>query len=333
MEIITNLEKKIKTYSEKISSLKKQLNDCDDGKIKLTYIARASAEASLERNKQQLEAVQKELEYLKQQDFQELLEKQRIKEEVETKNYYKYQKLRIQRSKYGTVEEKHEVMMILDELPKDIKIEDQELFEIAKQSMKLNLLLHCNIHQKYDDIKKDFNILIENLATEKIQELIILNYRIPMIVLQLQILKENIKENITDDKLGHFKGFPKFYDWWIDELWISHQAYLGLYRWKDIINHLCITGDQKRAWEIIFKNWIFVKKLLNKKGEMAYEYNYAFDILLKKYTLMEDELDEKNLNSIKDIVIKLTKSENFIHYSNKHDIVTPYLEFKLNRRK
>ena len=40
-------------------------------------------------------------------------------------------------------------------------------------------------------------------------------------------------------KTKTFAGFPKYQDWWIRELWSSHQAYFALFKWKDIINNLC----------------------------------------------------------------------------------------------
>ena len=33
-----------------------------------------------------------------------------------------------------------------------------------------------------------------------------------------------------------FAGFPKYEDWWLKDLWKSHQAYFALYKWKNIIH-------------------------------------------------------------------------------------------------
>lgn len=147
--------------------------------------------------------------------------------------------------------------------------------------------------------------------------------------------EEDTKEEIVEKKelKSTFSGFPKYEDWWIKELWGSHQAYFALYKFKAIISNFCKTGEQKRSWERIFDNWIFVKKLLNDKGALAFEYQYAFDSLLKKYAQLEEELENKNLESMETIIKRITKNEDFGQVMRNHNIETDYLKFKRTKIK
>lgn len=141
---------------------------------------------------------------------------------------------------------------------------------------------------------------------------------------------EEVEENSLAKK---FQGLPKYEDWWIEELWGSHQAYFALFKWKAIIENLCITQEQKKAWSKIFDNWVFIKKLLNNKKDLAFEYSLAFDSLISRYAGLEEELVEKNLEVMEDIVLKITRKEDFTKVMRGHEIETPYLKFKRNRSK
>ena len=151
-------------------------------------------------------------------------------------------------------------------------------------------------------------------------------------------IKEELKklelelQNIPQAKEQKFSGFPKFHDWWIRELWLSHQAYFALYKWKDIISKLCITTEQKKAWSIIFDRWVFIKKLLNDKGELAFNYNFAFDTLLESHARMLEETDSKNILSMENIVKEITKKEDFTATAPFHNTNTPYLKFKKGKQ-
>ncbi|MGB9801919.1 MAG: hypothetical protein ACPLSX_03050, partial [Arcobacter sp.] len=147
---------------------------------------------------------------------------------------------------------------------------------------------------------------------------------------ELNKLKE-IK--IPEVKLKTFSGFPKYQDWWIRELWVSHQAYFALFKWKEIISNLCATTEQKKAWSIIFDRWVFIKKLLNDKGKLAYDYHFAFDSLMSTYGEIEEELEIKNIESMEMIINQITKKEDFSKNVGFHNINTSYLQFKMDKLK
>jgi hypothetical protein len=328
MKAIIALEELIRTGENRVALAKKQLAAHESGETKLTRMVKASTEESLEENTLLLEKHRNMLAELLKQDIKELEEKERIREATERKNYYHYQKVRLKRDITKTNDEKIEAMMIVDELPEGINIDDREVFEIAIKSIELHLTLHENIENDLQDIRKDFEEMTKHISGDGIKDLGLFKYRIPIVVLQLHTLLQNIKQNIAEEELPPFRGFPRFEDWWIDELWTSHQAYLGLYKWRKVIKKLCISSDQKRAWKVIFANWVFIKKYLNGKGPQAYEYNFAFDTLVRKYAELEDELEEENLISMKKLIEQLTPKEDFLAVSKKHNVVTPYIEYK-----
>lgn len=261
-------------------------------------------------------------------DLQELEKQEKIKEAIQRKNYYHYQKIRLKRDVTRTNDEKIEAMMIIDELPEDMGIEDADLFRVAEQSIKMHLSLHEKLDEKLTEIRKDFDDAIKDLKGEHIKNLGMLNYRIPILILHFSVLVSNIEDNLAENGKGSFPGFPKFEDWWIKELWINHQAYFGLYKWKAIISSLCVTDDQKRAWDGISANWISVKKFINSKGLLAFEYNYAFDTVMREHSGLEEELATSSLESMKEIVERLTKEEDFTAYQEDHETITAYLKFK-----
>jgi hypothetical protein len=67
---------------------------------------------------------------------------------------------------------------------------------------------------------------------------------------------------------------------------------------------------------------------LDDKGALAFDYNFAFDSLLKKYAHLEEELDSKNLLSMEAIIKSITSKANFCSVGREHNILTPYLTFK-----
>jgi len=336
MKIIEDLEQKIKLSMSRIELARKQLLDNESGKIKLSLMVVASTELSIEKNRFLLNKHRnklKKIQGLESDDLDELEEEELKKEEIRQKNYFKYQAQRLRHTKNRTDAEIMAAESILSEMPEDIQIEDYEIFQIGHKSVELYLDIHSDLDDELIEIKSEFLSLVEENFNEINNELKLLNYRIPILILQLRILVKNIKENINESNLENhkFKGLPKFEDWWIHELWKSHQAYMGLFKWKKIILDLCITSEQKRAFEIIFKNWILIKKILNVKGGYAYFYNYAFDEMIAKYAELEDEYNEENLHSMEKIVETLTKNEDFTELSSEHNIVTPYMKFKLEK--
>jgi len=328
MKTIIALEEMIKDNENVIKVIKKQLSRHESGESKLTFMVKASAETNLEKAQEQLERHSEKLKELRTHDASELEEKEKIREAIERKNYVNYQKIRLKREVSKTNDEKLEAMLILDELKEDLYIEDQILFEISSKVISLNLSIHSDLFKKLNEIKNEFNNLTKDLKDENIQELGLLNPQITLAVLHFNVLLENINENIQEDNLGLFKGLPKFEDWWISELWINHQAYYGLYKWKSIISSLCITDDQKRAWEIIFSNWLSIKKTLHGKGMFAYGYNYAFDTLMRNYTGLEEELASNSLKSMESLMEQLSSQEDFSKSPKNHDVITNYALYK-----
>jgi len=334
MKIIEELEKKIKLSTSRIELAKKQLKDNESGERKLSFMVVASTELNIEKNTFLLNKYKQKLRKLQSQDIKQLSIDEKNKEFIRHSNYFKYQAQRVKHTKGKTQDEIDAALSILEDIPEEIQLEDIEIFEISHKSNELYLDIHSDLDEELIEIKSEFLDLVQGHFNETNNELKLLNYRIPIIILQLRILIKNIRENIEDSKLNKqgFSGLPKFEDWWIHELWNSHQAYMGLFRWKKIVLDLCISSEQKRAFEIIFKNWILVKKILNVKGGFAYFYNYAFDEMIFKYAELEDEHDESNLISMKDIVETLTQKEDFVTVSSDHNILTPYMKFKIEKQ-
>lgn len=333
MKIIEELEKKLALSISRIELAKKQLNESESGKIKLSFMVVASTELCIERNTFLVNKYKYKLRKLKDEDQKQLEEDEHNKETIRENNYFKYQPQRIKHTKDKTDKEIEAALSTLKDIPEDIKLEDKELFAISEKSSELCLDIHSDLDDDLIEIKSEFLALIESDFNDVNNELKLLNYRIPIIILQLRILLKNIRENIKESKLEKhkFTGLPKFEDWWIHEMWTSPQAYMGLFKWKQIILSLCISSEQKRAFDVIFRNWVLVKKILNVKGIFAYFYNYAFDEMIFKYAELESEEDESNLNSMKAIVEKLTINENFSTVSETHDVLTPYMKFKIEK--
>ncbi|MEA3316166.1 MAG: hypothetical protein U9Q30_09940 [Campylobacterota bacterium] len=282
MKTIMDLEKKIKDIYVHISLARNSLDALYEGKVKMSFMAQASTETSLENNLKLLEEYETQLKEYKAGNLDELMKEEREKEQKQRENYYKYQKLRLKRDKKRTDIEKSEAISLIDELPAGISIEDEDIFEIASKSNQLKLSLHWNIQKDLHKIGKEFKDLIKDSINNESRELKIFEHIVPIIILQFYHLQINIKENIEEDKLQSFRGYPKFQNWMIAELWNTPQAYFGLYKWKNIINYLCITSDQKRVLENIFSNWIFIKKIIDDIGELSDNYNLIFDNMLKK---------------------------------------------------
>ncbi|MGB5866319.1 MAG: hypothetical protein WBG69_00440 [Arcobacteraceae bacterium] len=328
MKVIVALEDMIKENEAVIKSIKKQLSKHESGESKLSYMGLASAETNLENAQNQLERHKARLKEFLSQDMSELIEKEKIRDAIERKNYVNYQKIRIKRDVTKSNDEKLEAMLILDELKGDFLIEDRDLFEIASTSISLNLTLHIDLQKKLIEIRTDFENAIKNIKGQNIGSLELLNYRCILSILHFNVLLTNIQENIEEDKLPAFRGFPKFEDWWIKELWTNHQAYYALYKWKSIISKQCITSDQKRAWEVIFSNWIAIKKIITDKGSLGFEYNYIFDSLIRKYSELEEELATSSLESMAALTKTIIAKEDFTIVPKNHKIITEFVTFK-----
>jgi len=328
MKSIIALEEMIKENESVIKSIKKQLANHESGESKLSYMGLASAETNLEEAQSKLEKHKARLKDLMALDNADLMEKEKIKEAVERQNYLNFQTLRLKRDVTRSNDDKLEAMSILDEVGQEIMIEDDELFEIAQKSISLNLTLHIDLENKYNEIKNSFESHLQKIDDENIKDLGILNFRIVLTILQMHVLFTNIQENIEADNLPKFKGFPKFEDWWIKELWKNHHAYYALFKWKSIITRLCNTDEQKRTLEKIFASWVGIKKIISKKGVLGYPYNYAFDTVMREFTSLEEELATSSLKSMDELTKSLILKEDFSIVSPKHTIVTDYVIFK-----
>ena len=333
MKAIISLEELIKEDEAHIKLAKKQLANHESGVNKLSPMLKGSTEATIDEASKRLEKNKAKLSELLSKNLAELEKQERIKEAIIRKNYFDFQKKRIKRDKTKSNDIKLEAMMIIDELPEDedIGIEDDILYEIAEKSIKMQLSLHEKIDDKLTKIKNDFYSLLEKIEDEDIKELSLLSNQIDVVVLHLSVLIANIKENIEQmEDEPPFPGLPKFEDWWIKELWVNHQAYFGLYKWKEIITGLCLSGEQKRAWDIIFSNWVSIKKYICNKGKQAYQYNFAFDTVIRNHTGLEEELATTSLESMENIIKRLTKLEDFSKFSKEkeHQLITDYTQFK-----
>lgn len=332
MTIIEELEKKINSLTSHIQQSQKQLEAYEQGKIKLSVVARASSESSIEKNSFLLNKYIYKLKKLSRVDISELTENEKTKKEIRKKNYYKYQIQRIKRDKTRSEDEIKNALSIIDELPEEMNLEDNDIFEIGNKSKELFLDIHSDLDDELLEIKNEFLQLVENSFNNTNNELKLLNYRIPIIVLQLKTLLHNLRENLNNGNYKKFSGFPRFQDWWIHELWISHQAYLGLSKWKKIVKNLFMSCEQKKAFENIFTNWILVKKILNIKGKEAYTYNHAFDKMILKYAELEEENNENNLLSLKNIVAQVTQQKVFTTICDQEVLINDYLKFKIEKK-
>ena len=332
MNAIIAVQDLIKQNQNRIKILKQQLRAHEEGTSKLSAMAVASTEMGLEKSVEALEKNELILKELQKRDLMEIEKEELLKEAIIRKNYYKYQKVRLKRDLVMPNDQKLEAMMIVDELPHDVDIEDNEIFAIAEATINLNLRVHSELYDELVEIKKDWNEILKDVDDDSIDKLGMINIHIPILVLHLSVLVSNIQENIEENNLPEFKGLPAFEDWWISELWTNHQAYFGLYKWKSIVNSLCITADQKKSWNTIFSNWIFIKKLLHDKASRGFAYNFAFDQLIETHTTLTEELNTENLISMEQIVKTITEKEDFSLYKAKHIIETSYLKFKRDKK-
>lgn len=357
MESVIALEELIKENEVKVELHQRQLQRHQSGEQPLSAMAEASAEAHLEEAIVLLDKYKKMLEKLSQFTPEELEEKERLHAAAMRKKYFDTQESRIKNDHEQPNDVKLEVLRIMGELPVDVQFEDEELFDMAIKSIDLELPVLDELVTKLEEIKNDFKSMINIEDERNLKEFATIDYLVPVIVLHFYILSRNIQENIhdynekvkqnqddlmenTDDgemfeleqtQTKVFKGFPLFQDWWIRELWVSHQAYFALNNWKTMITNMCMTLEQKKAWSIIFDRWVFIKKLLNDKGELAYNYNFAFDTLLRNHVDVREELDEQKMLAIESLIFELTKKEDFSTVAEFHDIKTPYYRYKLER--
>lgn len=197
------------------------------------------------------------------------------------------------------------------------------MLEIKETIKSLNLENIQSVDQKYIEIKNDFTSQLSKIKNENIKSIGGLDITIPIFITQFNALVVDMKE-----KNQNFKGLPKYQDWWIKELWYSHQSYFALFRWKVIIDSQCANKSQKKLWNKLFTTWLNIKRKIRLKSKQGYEYHNVFDKLVEKYCELEEELENTNLESMEKIVKMITKKEDFTNLRKGHSTQTSYLKFK-----
>ena len=283
------LEKLIKQNEELINNSKKQLRDIEAGVTKVSSMKLASVEKTLEEATKNYEEYKKMYDSIPSDVKKQYEEQQRVQEALAKQTYYKLQKIRMKKNKNLTRVQKLEAMMVLDELPDDVNFDDNQLVEISYTIIKNNIREAVELEDELIKIKEEFITKVRSIEDGTDQKYFtLIDTYIPIIILHFSALFKDVEEKIAQyneenpqDK-KFFKGFPKYEDWWFEELWKNHQAYFALYKWSKIIENQCITKQQKIIWNKIFPNWISIKKMLNNKEENTYHYNLCFDEMLMK---------------------------------------------------
>mgnify|MGYP000013956563 CR=1 FL=1 len=336
MKSIIALEKMIKDLEVRIAISKGQLARHNSGEEKLSLLAEASADNSLETHTPLLDeyrSLMKELEKFEKSDS---YEHRRLRSAVERKKYYKYNVKKAKKQKLRENDERIEAAMIIDELPEEIILDNQELFEMSTRNMHQYLIFTDDSKTQLNDIQEEFNTLIKGFTDENIKSLELLNYMIPILIFHFVVFVQNIiefKNNESEDKIIELDFFPRYHDWWINELWESHISYFSLMKWKNDVAKACLERKQEKAWTILFNNWIFIKTLINEKSELAFEYQYIFDSLLKKYVKLESELDKKIVKNSKKEMQTYIESEDLLSLLPQHHVLTAYVKYKKSNKK
>jgi len=321
MKSIIALEKIVKDLEVRIAISKGQLARHNSGEERLTLLAEASADNSLETNTPLLDEYRKLMKKLVKFEKLDSYEHRRLRSAVERKKYYKYNVKKVKKQKLRENDERIEAAMIIDELPEEIILENQELFEMSTRNMHQYLIFSDESKSELNDIQEEFNTLI---------------YMIPILIFHFIVFVKNIidsKNNESEDKISELDFFPKYHDWWINELWESHISYFSLMKWKNDVAKACMERKQEKAWTILFNNWIFVKTLVSEKSELAFEYQYIFDSLLNKYVKLESELDKQIVKDSKKEMQSYIASEDLLSLLPQHHVLTPYVNYKISNKK
>lgn len=334
------LEKLLLEHEATINAAKKQLKDVESGAIHLSAMKLASVENTLEHSSEEYARYKAIYDEIPNTEIEKYKNLQRVQQALAKQSYYKLQKIRIKRKTNIQRNQRLEAMLVIDELPDEIDFEDDQLIEVAELIVKYNIREVVELEELLIVIKEDFHAQLSKLPDDKdLKQFTFLDYYIPIAVLHMHALFDDVKKSIEEynqimgnaqkeHQKKEFNGIPKYEDWWISELFKNHQAYFGLFQWKTAIENICTTDHQKVIWEKVFQSWLLVKKILNNKEENAYDYQLLFDEMLKKYCFMEEELDEKELKSMEETVLEITQKEDFTKTLEKHDIHTPYQQWK-----
>jgi len=334
------LEKIIKDLELRIVIAKAQLARHNSGEEKLSLLGESSAENSLEEHGPLLIKYRDRMKEFEKIEKLDSYEHRRLRAAIERKKYYKYNKIKNtvkqKKQKFRDNDERIEAAMIIDELPEDIMLDNKEFYEITFKNMEQYLTFSDDAEKNLLSIQDEFNNLIKGFTDENIKSLELLNHMIPILIFHLHSFVKDIIDYKNSELEGEFTEldfFPKYHDWWISELWESHIAYFSLIKWKKSVKNSCLTDNQKKAWKIIFNNWIFVKTLVSEKSELAFEYQYILDNLVKKYAHLESELDTKIVNNMKIEMKEFIEQEDLLLLSSQHHVLTPYINYKVSNKK
>jgi len=339
MTTMIALEKIIKELELRIVIAKGQLSRHNSGEEKLSLLAQSSAENSLEEHEPQLDKYRKMLKEFEKFEKLDCYSHRRLRSAIERKKYYKFNKIKNSendtKQKFRENDDRIEAAMIIDELPEDIILENKELFKIASENLKEYLTFSDESESELINIQDEFNNLIKNFTDENIKSLELLNYMIPILIFHFHTFKINVIAEYNEEKIesSGLDFFPKYHDWWIQELWESHIAYFSLMKWKTDIRDKCITDDLKKGWKIIFNNWIFIKTLISEKSDLAFEYQYRLDELLFKYANLESELDKHVVKKMKKEIKEMIKNGSHLQPQSTQNILTSYVQYKISNKK
>ncbi len=330
------LDQLINDNNARIKLFRRHLSDHENGENHLTKVIKASTEVSLEAASEKVRKYKEMQDILMVHDtfdekmkekIVEAIHKKRVLDSYTQKDDNPKKEKKAKKSKKQELNKQLEVMLVVDELTSELEIEQDELFNIASKSLFLNEDERNSLENKLVSINENFSHLLKKIDKELIKKVSSFNYRIPILILHFWILSESLKTTY-ERRNQEFRGFPRYEDWWISELWSSHQSYYGLLKLKDIIAMQCITPEQKQSWEKIFDNWLAIKLYLGSKGELAYPYLSIFDNMVATYTGFEEEISEDNLTSMEKLINTKIIKEDFTKVSSNHTTITSYMRFK-----
>ncbi len=340
---IANASKLLKEYETNIANASKQLKDLDAGKITLSALKIASVENTLEHSNAEYEKYKAIYDAIPEKEKEDFRNLQAVQELLAKESYYKLQKIRVKRNKNLKRNQRLEAMMVLDELPEDIHFDDTQLIEVTNVIIKFNARESVELVAELGTIREEFDKRIEELKDkEDLKHFHFLDTYIPIIVLHFASLVKSIEETIivynekaqetqeekTPTQPIIFNGFPKYEDWWFEELFLNHQAYFSLYQWKEKIKNICLSDQQKDLWEKIFSNWLMIKKILSTKDENAWDYNFIFDDMIAKYTKVEEEFDNEIRETNEKNLVEELKGIHLSKYLAEHHLSTYYQRWK-----
>jgi len=277
MKTTIALEKLILEIKQKLKAYKKKIDDNETGTIKLSSVEKASAEQNIDILKDKLEIYN---------DFSEKLtlltssnKKERLLNVIDRSNIYK-NKLNFPLTNYDFINEDIYIGSVLDEVL-SLELRKQNEFErLIRSSLEDYIEVDENL---LTNSIKAISIHIVNAMSgfkpNEIKNIVDILNNMVIVLVQLKLLFNSIK-NYGDEPLDELI-IPKYSNWWISDYFVSHDAYSSLVQWKQEINNLSNTDEEKLAWNLIFNNWLLIKKQLDLKSTPAFKLHILFDDLLE----------------------------------------------------